>query len=183
MTGRRGLTVAAIACVVGATLVLTAIGLPWVSATSRAASPTADRPDAYLETRVSYSAADAAAAVAPLGLLALAGVAALVGSRGRGRQAVGVILVATGAGITAAAARVIDDPAAVLVAPAFEVRLRVAPGLALAGGLLVTAAGACAVRFGRRWASLGPTYDTPGRAERAAPDELGASWDEVEREG
>jgi len=185
MTRRQGLTVAIATCLAGAALVLVSAGLPWVRATSRTSTPTSERPDAFLETTVSYSARDAAPAASPLGLLALAGVAALAGSRGRGRQVVGVVLLATGAGIVATAARVVVAPRAVVVAPVTSTAVKAGPWFAIVGGAGVAAAGVGAARRGRRWSALGGAYDAPDDTGRRAPssdtDDLGATWNAVER--
>ncbi len=180
MTSRRGFTVAIAGCLTGAALVLVSVGLPWVRATSRASAPTPSRADAFLETTASYGARDAAPMVPPLGVLALAGVAALAGSRGRGRQAVGLVLAATGAAVVASAGRVLVDPAGVVVAPVTVTRLGVAPWLAVIGGAAVAAAGAGAVRRGRRWSALGPAYDAPSTVRRDDSDDLAAAWAAVE---
>jgi hypothetical protein len=116
--------------------------------------------------------------LAPLGGLALLGLVLLVGvavTRGRGRWAVGLALLALGAALTvqawtgAAGARAEAADRArrgelegvpagtgtqVATAPA-------GPALVVAGGLLLAAGGVEALRRGRRWPALGDAFRAP----------------------
>jgi hypothetical protein len=130
----------------------------------------------------------------PLGALALLGLVLLVGvaaSRGRGRWVVGAALVALGAALAvqavAGAARVETEAAAraragelegVPGGTALEVsRAPAGPALVAAGGLLLAAAGAEALRRGRHWPVLGDAFRAPPDRARPAPDPAEPPWE------
>jgi hypothetical protein len=124
--------------------------------------------------------------LAPFGGLALLGLVLLVAvaaTRGRGRWVVGVALLALGGALTvqalAGAAGVRTEAAervrsgqleGVPAGTALRVETsRAGPALVVAGGLLLAAAGAEALRRGRRWPALGDAFRAPpDRAEPAA---------------
>ncbi len=156
-------------CVLGAGLVLLAAGQPWASAT------VADLPGRPVIRPTGGTLAPAASG---LGLVALAGVLAIVATRGVGRIIVGGLLVLAGLGIIAAPLQVGGDVQAALQEPAIQAaghtspsvsdqRLTAWPVLAGFGGLLVTASGALTVIRGRRWPGMSPRY------ERTVPDRRG----------
>jgi len=176
----RGLVAAVLLCGLGASLVLGGVGRTWVRTEQRVMTPTDDRPDAFVLSTDERAGSDVAGGVRGLGLVALAGSAALVGTRGLARQLTGAVLVAAGAGTAAIAGRVLVDPDAVAAGGGVAAG---AVGTTLAGALLVAVAGATAARGGSRWATLGVRYDAdPDRLAPDAPrDELGEAWDAVER--
>jgi hypothetical protein len=122
--------------------------------------------------------------LAPLGGLALLGLVLLVGiavTRGRGRWAVGLALLALGATLVvqalAAAGGVRGEAAdrarrgeleGVPAASGTRVATSpVGPALVVAGGLLLAAAGVEALRRGPRWPALGDAFRAP--PDRASP--------------
>jgi hypothetical protein len=122
--------------------------------------------------------------LAPLGGLALLGLVLLVGvavTRGRGRWAVGLALLALGAalavqawtGAAGARAEAADrarrgELEGVPAGTGTQVATSPAgPALVVAGGLLLAAGGVEALRRGRRWPALGDAFRAP--PDRAPP--------------
>jgi uncharacterized membrane protein (TIGR02234 family) len=158
VTGAKGLRTAVVLCLAGAFVVLVAAGRTWVEV----AVPASPLADAGTE---SYAGTELVPGLTALGLLGLAAVVALAATRSRGRTLVGVVLLATGAGVIAAALSVLGR--------AFEETL---PGQELGdtvadlsgwfvvtavGGILLFAAGAQTVPYGRTWPELGQRYEAP----------------------
>jgi tryptophan-associated transmembrane protein len=128
------------------------------------------------------------AALALLGLVLLVGVAA---TRGRGRWAVGLALLALGAVLAvqavAGAARVEAEAAdrarrGLLEGVPAGAALRVAsspagPALVAAGGLLVAAAGAATLRRGRSWPALGDAFRAPPDRPEPVADRGEPPWE------
>lgn len=173
----RELRVAAGLCLAGAALVLVAVSRSWL--TYRFGT-------APLPTReVDVTGAQLARGARVLGLVGLAGVAALPATRGHARTAVGALLTAAGAGVIAVVARVLLDPAQALLdnGPP-DTHLAGAPDLggwpyaAILGGLLLLAAGLLAVVRGRRWQGLSARYDAPAETPRPGEASL---WDALDR--
>jgi hypothetical protein len=124
--------------------------------------------------------------LAPFGALALLGLvllAAVAATHGRGRWALGLALVALGVALAAqglaGAARVGTEAAERArrgqregVPGGTGLRVdtpRAGPVMVVAGGLLLAAAGAEALRRGRRWPALGDAFRAPpDRAQPAA---------------
>jgi hypothetical protein len=131
--------------------------------------------------------------LAPLGGLALFGLVLLVGvavTRGRGRWAVGLVLLALGAALAAqavAGAAGVDAEAAGRArrgqlegVPAGELRVvtsPVGPALVVAGGLLLAAAGLEAVRRGPRWPALGDAFRAPPDRRQPVVDTGEPPWE------
>jgi len=98
-------------------------------------------------------------------------VVALAATRGAGRTAVGVLLVAVGAGVVAAVLGADSGPAAIAAVAegggqADDVHRGTGwPAVAISGGLLLAAAGLLVAVRGRRWATLSQRFEAP--AERA----------------
>ncbi|WP_092532178.1 Trp biosynthesis-associated membrane protein [Amycolatopsis arida] len=110
--------------------------------------------------------AQAAVALVPLAVLALAGVAGMVATGGWPRRLLGAVLVLAGlaaAWIAVDGARTSGYPAG---APVGE--MLAAHGLALVGGLLVAAGGALGLRWAGRMPRLGARYSAPGAKHRPA---------------
>ncbi|HWC41864.1 MAG TPA: Trp biosynthesis-associated membrane protein [Actinomycetota bacterium] len=132
--------------------------------------------------------------LAPFGGLALFGLVLLVAvaaTRGRGRWAVGLALLAIGgvlavqalvgaAGIAAEAterARV-GELEGVPGGTALRVETpRAGPAMVVAGGLLLAAAGAEALRRGRRWPALGEAFRAPPDRVQPADDSPEPPWE------
>ena len=184
---RRSLQVALVAVLVGVALAVTGAGQTWA------------RVGAAVELPGLGSARLGAAEVtgndlAPLGALALLGLVLLVGvaaTRGRGRWAVGVALLALGAAL---AVQAVAGAAGIETEAAGRARsgelegvpggtgLRVStspagPGLVVAGGLVLAAAGAEALRRGPRWPVLGDAFRAPPDRVRPAPDPVEPPWE------
>jgi Tryptophan-associated transmembrane protein (Trp_oprn_chp) len=176
---RRSLQLALAAVVAGVLLAVTGAGRPWarVAATVRLPGLGSGRVGGAELTGND---------LAPLGALALLGLVLLVGvaaTRGRGRWLVGVALLALGLALAAqalagaghlraeAGARARrGELAGVPAGAALRVTAAPAgPALVVAGGLLLAAAGAEALRAGRRWPALGDAFRAPAdRAPRPA---------------
>ena len=166
MRAARWLLVAVLLSAVGAVTGLVATGRPWVREETRAATPTPERPDAFVVTTTTRDGEQVAPGSRALAVVSLAGSAATIGARGRGRRAVGVVLAATGAGSAVLAARAFDGPSTGAVVAA------------CVGGVLVAAAGALTAVTGPSWPGLGARYDAPTAAPR---DELADAWDATDR--
>jgi hypothetical protein len=106
-------------------------------------------------------------------LLALAGVAGVVAAGGVLRRAVGALLALAGAGVLVFGVRVIaglrDQPPEATVAPLW----------AVAGALVLLAAGLAVVVRERRLPRLGARYAAPGE-RRVDQDPDRAAWDELD---
>jgi uncharacterized membrane protein (TIGR02234 family) len=170
MPARRELLVALGACLLGAVLALAASAPTWVRIAVPRARPLAD-------AVVAVSGRDLAPLVPALGLVGLAAVVGLVGTRGRGRSALGAVLAGCGIAVVLAAgphlAALSPPAAAVLVTghgplpgrdltqPVEPRAEPVWPALAVVGGLLLAAAGTVSVVRGRRWPAMSARYDPP----------------------
>jgi hypothetical protein len=177
VTPRRQLTLAVLACVVAAAVALLAASRTWLVEVR-------PRPAPLPAVSTARTGGDLVPALPALALVALAGSGGLVATRGRGRPAVGVLLVAAGLGMTLAAAvagamstgsAILADGTTAEGEPAAVVGA-VAAGLA---GLVVGAVGASTVRRGRTWPALGRAYESApaGRIETGESD----MWDAFDR--
>lgn len=168
---------------VGAALVLLAAGRPW----ARGVLEQAPLPPVGLAP----SGRNLAPVAAALGLVGLAGVVALLATRGAGRVATGVLLVLAGAAVMAASVHVgLDLPRA--VRPAAErisgvpgasvagIRMTIWPRVSAVGGALLCGAGVLTAVRGRRWTTLSARYDAPG-TDRPVGPEPAAIWDALDR--
>jgi uncharacterized membrane protein (TIGR02234 family) len=173
--GRRGLGVALLLVLLGAFLLLVSTAGAWATGTTTAAPPL---PDVAVE-------APAPDAVRPLGLVALAGAAALLAVSGRGRQVVGVVLLLTAFASGAVVGPALEDPRAALPEEA-DASATARPLLALVGSSLVVTAGALVALHGHRWPGLSRRYERAPAAprERALPDpstDAAGAWDALDR--
>jgi hypothetical protein len=162
MSGRtdrpsRDRTRAVVICAGGAALALFAVSRTWSEVTRVRPAPLP--PLHEVET---------GAALLPwltaLGLVALAGAGALLATRGWLRTAVGVLLLLCGGGLAAGAAAhfAIGWPLATVL-----------------GGVLVAAAGASALMYGRAWPGMAARYDRATRV--AGPARTDAQlWDALD---
>lgn len=164
MTPARELTAAVAGCVVGSTLALGAANESWaVGDVSRGAGLPVEQ--------VELTSYDVAPAGAGLALLALAAVAALVATRGAVRRVIGLLVLASGAGITVTAmyARTRAQAAAaaqIVGAATVEITLQPWTWLAAVGGLVVVAAGCLIAVRGAAWPSMSRRYDAVGASDR-----------------
>ena len=132
--------------------------------------------------------------LAPLGALALLGLVLLVAvaaTRGRGRWVVGLALLALGVALVLGGVlggqQVADEAvqrarSGVLEGIPAGTGLRVAtpragPALVAAGGLLLAAAGAEALRRGARWPALGEAFRAPPDRTQAATGQDEPPWE------
>lgn len=197
--GRRAVLLAVVVAAAGA---LVAGLLPWAHGT--ASDPLLGRSTvAGAGTRLAPPGSAAA-----LAALAAAGAALLAGRRVR--RLLGIVVTACGLAVAAAAGRVLADPVAALsgggaagdaaptatgvggvtgpVGPVVDVVLTPWPGVALAAGLLLAAAGAAMAVTAGRWAGPTARYERPGDGgagtlPRAASSTRGATvetaWDRL----
>lgn len=175
---------AALLCLAGAFLVLVGVGNAWVLV-DVAGGP-------LLPARsVPVTGGDLAGGLRALGLVGLAGVPALAATRGRGRQAVGLLLLLTGLAVALVVARLELtglrlDGRALISDPVREAggthgaaaRATGWPYATACGGLLVAAAGLLMTLRGRRWSALGRRYDAPSEPRPAGERDL---WEALDR--
>jgi Tryptophan-associated transmembrane protein (Trp_oprn_chp) len=184
---RRSMQIALVAVLIGVMLAVTGAGQAWA------------RVGAAVELPGVGAARLGAAEVtgndlAPFGGLALLGLVLLVAvaaTRGRGRWVVGLALLALGGALAVAAVsgavRVGSEAAqraelGLLEGVPGGTALRVdtpraGPALVVAGGLLLAAAGAEALRRGRRWPALGDAFRAPPDRARPAADAAEPPWE------
>lgn len=132
-----------------------------------------------------------------LGVVALAGALAILATRRLGRRLAGAALTLAGAALAFSAAQAVAFPNARALAlagaalgrdalGAAQVSRTAWPMLALAGGLLLAAAGLATFVRGPTWPALGSRYETaeaagtPRRAGRRRSDGTGM-WDAIDR--
>lgn len=181
-TGGRELLVATLVCALGAALVLLAAGRGWASA---AVTPPPPLPARH----VTLTGGDLAPAVSGLGLAGLAGLAGIIATRGAGRVVAGALIVAIGAGAVWSSVGATGDGR---VSAELRERLTLADGaavhtqtapwwiLAVAGGVLLAAAGAYTIARGRRWPGMSSRYEAPGTAVRRTEPTPGNLWDSLD---
>jgi len=148
--GIRELTAAVLACTVGA-------GGALIAATRDWAVEITPRPAPLSPLREVSTGATVAPWLPALGLVALAGTAALVATRESGRRVIGVFLIAVGLGIAVAS----GFGWAASAAEQSVVDSVVWPVMALAGGLLVSATGGFALVRGSGWPVMSRRYERP----------------------
>jgi len=171
---RREMTVAVALCLLGAAVLLVAAGRDWVRIV----------PDDMNFKAEEFAEAVEADLVRALGLAALGGVLGIAASRRWGRVAVGVVLVLVGgcAGALAAFAGANPVPAGTFTGGPPAGSPTAWPWVAVAGGVLVAAAGLLVAFRGPRWSALSRRYDGA-----AAPASQGAEvteaglWDSLSR--
>ncbi|PYC87817.1 TIGR02234 family membrane protein [Streptomyces tateyamensis] len=145
--------------VVGAVLVLVAVGRTWARGTAAGG------------LAVAASGSQISGLPGALALVGLASAVAVFAVRGAGRQLVGVLVVAAGLGAAAGAAlgagdsSTVDALAASRLALTGTVAEQVShtlwPYVAVLGGLLLAAAGALTLLRGRDWPAMGARYEAP----------------------
>ena len=167
-SSRRELGAAVLLCLLGAVLVLAAGSAGWLVVQEVPAPP--------LPTTTTRLTGGALVPVRALGLLALAGVVALLAAKRIGRALVGLILLLAGVGIAGLTADVLVHPRAYTTVAGAALSTTLAPWPCALGGLLIALAGVLVVARGGRWAALSKRYESPAaRREQAdsaaAPDQ------------
>lgn len=166
--GGRELLTAALVCALGAALVLLASGRGWAAASVTLPPPL---PSRY----VTLTGGDLAPAVNGLGLAGLAGLAGVIATRGVARVVVGVLIVAIGAGVVVssigatARGRVVAELGNRMSLTGASTHVQATSWwlAAVAGGVLLAAAGAYTIVRGRRWPGMSSRYEAPGSAGHA----------------
>ncbi|MET9020176.1 Trp biosynthesis-associated membrane protein [Actinopolymorpha sp. NPDC004070] len=186
---RRQFLLALALVLAGAALVVWAAGRTWLAA--RWAIPH------YPAVSTSVTGAQAAPLVRSAGYLGLAGVLAVLATRGRGRQVAGALVALAGAAAVASCAMFWTRTASVADAAvrraiaggagsgggggstrASTMTVEAWPWLAVAGGVLIVGGGVFAVVRGRTWPAMGSRYDAP--AARRTDDDPWAALDRGE---
>lgn len=165
MSLRRELAVSVLACVLGAVLALLTTSRTWVV---RVRVQPAPLPPLHIV----HTGAAEVPWLSALALVALAGAAALLGTRGGARPVVGGLVLLAGLGVLGAGGYGLFGVAGVRV---------VWPLLCLPAGVLVVGGGLLAVLRGRDWPAMGARYERPRSAARdGQPD---PAEDRVQRAG
>jgi hypothetical protein len=147
-TGRRGLTVAVLACCVAGAVAFLSASRGWGTVTIVRPAP--------LPPTVTARTGDAWVPALPaLSLVAIAGAGALLALKGVLRKVIGLLLTATGLGCVAAAVTGLAEGADPLW-----------PVLAVVGGLVIAATGAVTVKAAGTWPSMGARYERPAPGDR-----------------
>jgi hypothetical protein len=162
---RRELTLAVLACAVGAGLALFAASRTWLVVQTVRASP---QPPLV----TARSGGSLTPLLPALALVALAAAGGLLATRSWARFGVGVVMALSGVGVAAQAVRTAGSTPGVRV---------VWPVLCVVGAVLIVAAAALTLRRGRSWPAMGARYERGGASERAAQSSATAMWDAIER--
>lgn len=180
---RREPLLAALLCLVGAFLVLVAVGREWALVGVPGSGLLPPR-------ELAVEGSDLVPGVQALGLVALAGVVAIPATRRWGRIVVGLLLALIGAGVVVAVCAVLGDlPSAVQDSDVARqaggtvgesTQRTLWPYVCGLGGLTITTAGVLVAARGRRWAALGPRYDAPA-AQASAPAGERDLWEALDR--
>ncbi|ADG88165.1 Trp biosynthesis-associated membrane protein [Thermobispora bispora] len=186
---RRAPLIWLVCCAAGAGLVLFAAGRTWATVAFPSAGP---RP-----VQVALTGADLAASLTAAVLAALAAAVAVFAARGIARKAVAAVLALCGIAIAAAcrngvrvenAASVAREHVTAAVAfGGAPPEVSVASGwpiAAVAGGVVLFAAGVAAIVLGGRWPGLSSRFDRPD-ARRTRGGRAGSGgrnlWDAIDR--
>jgi uncharacterized membrane protein (TIGR02234 family) len=190
MTSRRELQVAVLLCLLGAALVLFALGQTWYSF-EREGRLTIDA------VRTTVGGSDLAPGAEALGYVGLAGVVALAATKRWGRVLVGLLVLAAGVGVIVVVGRVLGDG---LAARGLTHRLPECKGLCfvseeqlkgrtqfawawltVVGGLLLVLSGLLVTVRGRRWAALSSSHEPPAARLEEPPATDKGAWDALDR--
>ncbi|NBE98177.1 hypothetical protein FE391_31650 [Nonomuraea sp. KC401] len=163
----------------GCLLVLWAAGQAWVTVLGDGAATEAP------------SGGELSPVLSPVALAGLAGVVAVLATKGAGRRAVGALLALCGAGAAVAAwAALSGDTVSErlreqnVLSGAAGLSWEVAPlwpAVTAAGAILVTAGGVLAVLRGGRWAGMSARYDRAAGEPSARVSDDRALWDALDR--
>lgn len=183
MTPRRELTAAAVLGAVGAAVVTGFAGRTWATVAEHAGTGL-ETLDQHLTGR------NLSGVIAALGWAGLAGIAALLATRGWARVVIGVLLTAFGVIVAIASPSAVSRSHVVAAAGeksnlarvGGEVAVHVTAWwtLSLAGGVLLAAAGLLTVVRGRSWPGMSARYDRPGGA-RTAGEDPASLWKALDR--
>lgn len=185
LSGRNAFAVALALDLVGAGAALLISTRPWQSVVTH-------RPRPFADTLLHVSGRTVDAGPTALAVVAIAGLVAVLATRGVARRVVGVLLLLAGLGLvwrSVAAVRAIGMGRAQSLAASkhpgitlgthVEVHLQWPILSAIAGGLVV-AAGALIASRGHRWAGMSSRYEPPsGSDDRARAD--ATMWAAIER--
>ncbi|MEH1169104.1 Trp biosynthesis-associated membrane protein [Micromonospora sp. CPCC 205539] len=153
--GRRQLTYAVLLCLAGAGLALWAVTRGW----SVEVTP---RPAPLPPVRDAHTGAALLPWLPALALVALAGGGAVLATRGRLRQLLGVLLGVLGLAVAAGGGYG-------LIAGLDGTVSRQWPALCLLGGLLAAAGGGWTALRGGGWPAMGARYERPARSTAQTP--------------
>jgi uncharacterized membrane protein (TIGR02234 family) len=182
VTARRELATATLLGAAGAAVIVGFAGRTWATVAEHAGG---------LETmHQRLSGRSLSGVIAALGWAGLAGIAALLATRGWVRVVVGALLTAFGV-IVAIASPTAVRRAHVMSAAGDKSNLARLGGevavhvtawwtLSLAGGVLLALAGLLTVLRGRRWPGMSARYDRPGAA-RPAGEDPASMWKALDR--
>lgn len=183
MTNHRELATAALLGVVGAGLAAGSAGRTWATVVERGGAD-------LMPSLQPITGRSLGGVVGALGWVGLAGIAAMVATRGWARTVVGVLLTVFGAVIAVASPTAVRRAHVVAVAADTGNLTRLAGRLsvqvggwwiaALAGGVLLAAAGLLTVVRGRRWPGMSARYDRPGAAPPPGDDPT-SLWRSLDR--
>ncbi|MCW2498719.1 MAG: hypothetical protein JWN87_395 [Frankiales bacterium] len=181
MNARRELRLVVVLLLVGAAVTLFAAARPWGAAV-------VDQGARLPVRTVQVTGEDLAPGLRALGLVALAGVVALVATRAWGRLLVGALVLACGVGVvalavtgTGGAAIRAHLPAGVDARTVSSVTTTAWWVLAGLGGAVVGVAGGLVLWRGRRWATLSSAHQTPAARAPEPPATDKAVWDALDR--
>jgi uncharacterized membrane protein (TIGR02234 family) len=178
--GRRLYARTLVLGLVSAGAVSLGVSKPWVTATATVTG--------LPVISASVDGADVAPLAGALGFVLLAGLGAVVATRGRLRRGLGVLIVVAAAIVLAAAVHPGDTQRGIEQALAAKGwsggPYRTGVGwwrvLTAVGGCGCLLAGALVARFGARWASMGARYDAPGTTPGTAAGDLPATPTETD---
>lgn len=184
MSGRRGLRLALLLCLLGGGLVLWAASATWASYRPLSTA-------AFAEPEVSSTGGELYPAVTAMAWVGLAGVLALVAARSWTRRLVGLVVGLGGVVVGVQAGAALAETPVPLAARCgqgvgclvLRERLHAGTGwmaLALVGGVLLVLAGLLAVVRGGSWGGLGSSYEAPGAAPEPPVTDK-AVWDALDR--
>jgi uncharacterized membrane protein (TIGR02234 family) len=182
VTSRRELTAAALLGGLGAAIVVGFAGRTWATVAEHGSG---------LETfHQQLTGRSLSGVIAALGWAGLAGIAALLATRGWVRVAIGVLLAAFGVVIAVVSPLAVRHAHVVSAAGEKTNLARLGGDLAvhvnawwvlsLIGGVLLAAAGLLTIVRGRQWPGMSARYDRPGAAPPAG-DDPASLWKALDR--
>ncbi|GAB2868631.1 TIGR02234 family membrane protein [Actinoallomurus bryophytorum] len=182
MTSRRELAAATLLGGAGAAIVVGFAGRSWATVTERGTG---------VETLNQHlSGRSLSGVIAALGWAGLAGIAALLATRGWARVAVGVLLAAFGVIVAIASPGAVrhahvasiagDKTNLARLGGDLVVHVNAWWTLSLAGGVLLAAAGLLTTVRGRRWPGMSSRYERPSAAQPST-DDPASLWKALDR--
>ncbi|RJL24686.1 TIGR02234 family membrane protein [Bailinhaonella thermotolerans] len=182
--GRRSMWTGLVLIAAGAGALFGASGQVWSEVRLSAAVPGAAR---------ALTGDDLAGLVTPAAVVALAGLVALLATRGVARRGVGALIALAGVGAAVSTFRGMSEDAAERVVRDGSPLARLAqveavshtawPYLSLAGAALLLAGGLFAIVRAGSWPGMSARYDRPGSGggERSRRTAEGSLWDAIDR--